>query len=45
MSNKEMREKMKRRYGDGLKHKHNKDHLEYSQHEKTHPVQKKLKML
>ena len=42
MSNKEMKEKMKRRYGDEVKHKHNKDHLEYRQHEKTHPAQKDI---
>ncbi len=42
MSNKEMKEKMKRRYGDKIKHKHNKDHLEYRQHDKTHPAQKNI---
>lgn len=42
MSNKEMKEKMKRRYGDEIKHKHNKDHLEYRQHEKTYPLQKNM---
>jgi hypothetical protein len=32
-----MREKMERRYGDEVEHKHDKDHMEYREHEKSHP--------
>ncbi len=32
-----LREKMLHRYGDGLDHKHNKNHLSYRQHCKSHP--------
>ncbi|MBA2657281.1 MAG: hypothetical protein H0U70_09935 [Tatlockia sp.] len=34
-----MREKMLNRYGDELHHKHNKNHIAYRGHYKTHPVQ------
>ena len=30
-------EKMERRYGDGEKHKHDKDHMKYRTGEKSHP--------
>ncbi|WP_068086880.1 hypothetical protein [Polycladidibacter stylochi] len=30
-------EKMQRRYDDDHEHKHNKDHLDYTRGEKTHP--------
>lgn len=33
-----MREKMNNRYGDGLHHKHDKCHLSYRHHYKTHPA-------
>ena len=33
-----LREKMLSRYGDGLHHKHNKLHLPYRKHCRTHPV-------
>jgi len=32
-----LREKMISRYGDGLPHKHNKNHLPYRQHYRSHP--------
>jgi hypothetical protein len=32
-----LQEKMSSRYSDGLHHKHNKHHLEYRQHCKSHP--------
>jgi len=32
-----LQEKMILRYGDGLYHKHNKNHLEYRQHCRSHP--------
>ncbi|WP_298624169.1 hypothetical protein [uncultured Legionella sp.] len=32
-----MREKMIHRYNDGLEHKHNKNHLLYRRHSKSHP--------
>jgi len=32
-----LREKMLNRYSDGLEHKHNKNHLSYRQHCKSHP--------
>ena len=32
-----LREKMSNRYSDGLHHKHNKNHLEYRQHCRSHP--------
>lgn len=32
-----LREKMLSRYSDGLHHKHNKCHLPYRQHYKSHP--------
>lgn len=32
-----LREKMIHRYSDGLDHKHNKDHLLYRRHYKSHP--------
>ena len=32
-----LQQKMLSRYGDGLHHKHNKHHLEYRQHCRTHP--------
>lgn len=32
-----LREKMISRYSDGLHHKHNKNHLTYRQHFKSHP--------
>ena len=32
-----LREKMTHRYNDGLEHKHNKNHLTYRQHCKSHP--------
>lgn len=34
-----MREKMLNRYGDGLHHKHDKNHISYRKHCKSHPVQ------
>ncbi len=34
-----MREQMLRRYDDGLHHKHDKNHIPYRQHAKTHPIQ------
>lgn len=33
-----MREKMLARYGDGLHHKHDKNHIPYRKHCKSHPV-------
>ncbi|MBA2652929.1 MAG: hypothetical protein H0U73_11765 [Tatlockia sp.] len=33
-----MREKMLNRYGDELHHKHNKNHIPYRSHCRTHPV-------
>lgn len=35
-----MRQKMVDRYGDGLHHKHNKSHLPYRHHCRSHPVTK-----
>lgn len=32
-----LREKMNNRYSDGLEHKHNKSHLPYRQHCRSHP--------
>jgi len=32
-----LRQKMTARYSDGLPHKHNKHHLEYRQHCRSHP--------
>ncbi len=32
-----LREKMLHRYSDGLEHKHNKSHLLYRRHSKSHP--------
>lgn len=32
-----LREKMLNRYSDGLEHKHNKNHLSYRQHCRSHP--------
>lgn len=32
-----LRERMINRYGDGLEHKHNKHHLSYRQHCRSHP--------
>lgn len=32
-----LHQKMTARYSDGLHHKHNKHHLEYRQHYKSHP--------
>lgn len=32
-----LREKMIHRYSDGLDHKHNKNHLSYRQHCRSHP--------
>lgn len=37
-----MRERMLHRYGDGLYHKHDKNHILYRQHSKSHPVQPSL---
>lgn len=34
-----LRAKMMSRYDDGLHHKHNKCHLQYRLHSKSHPVQ------
>lgn len=34
-----MREQMMSRYGDDLRHKHNKLHCSYRKHYKTHPSQ------
>jgi len=34
-----MREKMLSRYSDGLHHKHDKNHIPYRQHCRSHPVQ------
>lgn len=34
-----MREKMLQRYGDGLHHKHDKNHVPYRKHCRSHPVQ------
>lgn len=33
-----LRDKMLARYSDGLHHKHNKNHLSYRQHSRSHPV-------
>jgi hypothetical protein len=33
-----MREKMLQRYGDEMHHKHDKNHNEYRQHYRSHPV-------
>lgn len=33
-----MRVKMLQRYGDGLHHKHDKNHIPYRKHFKSHPV-------
>ena len=35
-----MREKMLQRYGDVNDHKHDKNHIHYRQHCRSHPVQK-----
>ncbi|KGP63770.1 hypothetical protein EP47_05990 [Legionella norrlandica] len=32
-----LQEKMNNRYSDGLYHKHNKNHLSYRQHYRSHP--------
>ncbi|KTD66363.1 hypothetical protein [Legionella spiritensis] len=32
------REKMLSRYGDGLHHKHNKNHISYRKHYRSHPT-------
>ena len=37
-----MREQMLRRYGDEFHHKHDKNHLQFRQHCRTHPVKKRL---
>ncbi|WP_028389385.1 hypothetical protein [Legionella fairfieldensis] len=34
-----MREKMLNRYSDGLHHKHDKNHITYRKHCRSHPVQ------
>ncbi|CDZ76179.1 hypothetical protein BN59_00445 [Legionella massiliensis] len=34
-----MREKMINRYGDGLHHKHDKNHISYRKHCRSHPAQ------
>lgn len=34
-----MRERMLHRYSDGLQHKHNKNHVPYRKHCRSHPVQ------
>jgi len=34
-----MRDQMMNRYGDGLHHKHDKDHNAYRQHCRSHPCQ------
>ena len=34
-----MREQMIHRYGDGLHHKHNKNHNPYRQHFRSHPIE------
>ncbi|KTC84713.1 MULTISPECIES: hypothetical protein [Legionella] len=34
-----MREKMLNRYGDGLHHKHDKNHNPYRKHFRSHPVE------
>ena len=36
-----LREKMIHRYSDGLYHKHNKNHLSYRRHFKSHPCNHK----
>lgn len=36
-----MQQKMLARYSDGLPHKHNKHHLEYRQHWRSHPCNHK----
>jgi hypothetical protein len=36
-----MQQKMLERYNDGLHHKHNKDHLDYRQHWRSHPCNQK----
>ncbi|MGL6028482.1 MAG: hypothetical protein ACRC0M_01690 [Legionella sp.] len=33
-----LRDKMLARYSDGLHHKHNKNHMTYRQHSRSHPV-------
>jgi hypothetical protein len=35
----DMRLRMQNRYDDGLEHKHNKNHIPFRRHFKTHPVQ------
>lgn len=37
-----LRERMVHRYGDELVHKHNKNHLSYRQHYKSHPCTPKI---
>lgn len=37
-----MREKMLQRYGDTFHHKHDKNHMPYRQHCRTHPVEKRI---
>ncbi len=37
-----LRDKMLNRYNDGLEHKHNKNHLTYRQHYKSHPSNQRL---
>ncbi|MEG3695525.1 hypothetical protein V5098_20615 [Vibrio coralliirubri] len=34
-----IKEKMKRIYGEDVAHKHNKDHLEYREHQPSHSAQ------
>lgn len=38
-----LQQKMLARYGDGLHHKHNKHHMEYRQHYRTHPCNQNMK--
>lgn len=37
-----MREKMLIRYSDGIHHKHDKNHIPYRQHCRSHPVQEPI---
>lgn len=41
----DLREKMMIRYGDELSHKHNKNHLQYRLHARSHPAQPNNRIL
>jgi hypothetical protein len=40
-----LQERMMHRYSDGLEHKHNKDHMEFRHHSKSHPCKIKQNIL